>query len=275
MGRKEPRTAAGRQCALHPARHPEADGPPPPSAAVRPILPFSLAATPPESRHTTHALKVLLASDLESPGFAQNFGSCGEVEGLHLVGVLTFGDEFREDVGLVGIQQKFRKALAWRGGDDKLGGRDARANGAQPGPEGVPDELGIRDREVVKQSMADDACLDEDVVGVELALDAVAVLGRGAVKMLVAIVAAQRLHVLHPEVIAERTDLAHSLLEGELDLESQAVETNDLDGLQRGVCAHEQARTSCWMNHRDEAYQAACGTPQQVADPILDDHLVL
>src|SRR5208337_1636213 len=49
---------------------------------------------------------------LESPGFAQNFGSCGEVEGLHLVGVLTFGDEFREDVGLVGIQQKFRKALA-------------------------------------------------------------------------------------------------------------------------------------------------------------------
>src|SRR5271157_3832022 len=43
---------------------------------------------------------------LESPGFAQNFGSCGEVEGLHLVGVLTFGDEFREDVGLVGIQQK-------------------------------------------------------------------------------------------------------------------------------------------------------------------------
>src|SRR5208283_2820734 len=98
-----------------------------------------------------------------------------------------------------------------------------RANGAQPGPEGVPDELGIRDREVVKQSMADDACVDEDVVCVELALDVVAVLGRGAVKMLVAIVAAQRLHVLHPEVIAERTDLAHSLLEGELDLESQAV----------------------------------------------------
>jgi hypothetical protein len=51
-------------------------------------------------------------SDLESPGFAQNFGSCGEVEGLHLVGVLTFDDEFREDVGLVGTQQKFWKALA-------------------------------------------------------------------------------------------------------------------------------------------------------------------
>ena len=29
------------------------------------------------------------------------------------------------------------------------------------------------------------------------------------------------------------------------------------------------------MAHRDEAYQAACGAPQQVADPILDDHLAL
>ena len=37
---------------------------------------------------------------LESPGFVENFGSCGEAKGLHLVGVLTLGDEFREDVGL-------------------------------------------------------------------------------------------------------------------------------------------------------------------------------
>jgi len=47
--------------------------------------------------------------ELESPGFARNFGSCGEAESLHLVGALTFGDEFREEVG---IQEKFRKALA-------------------------------------------------------------------------------------------------------------------------------------------------------------------
>ena len=55
---------------------------------------------------------MLCWTGLESPGFAQNFGSCGEAEGLHLVGVLTFDDEFREDVGLIGIQEKFRKALA-------------------------------------------------------------------------------------------------------------------------------------------------------------------
>jgi hypothetical protein len=54
----------------------------------------------------------LLWKSLESPGFAQNFGSWGEAESLHVIGVLTFDDEFREDVGLVGIQEKFRKALA-------------------------------------------------------------------------------------------------------------------------------------------------------------------
>ena len=41
------------------------------------------------------------------------------------------------------------------------------------------------------------------------------------------------------------------------------------------VCAHEEPGTSRGMDHGDEAHQPAGGTPQQVADPILDDHLVL
>lgn len=49
---------------------------------------------------------------LESPGFAHEFGSCGEAEVLHLAGVLTFDDEFREDVVFGGIQEKFRQTLA-------------------------------------------------------------------------------------------------------------------------------------------------------------------
>ena len=32
---------------------------------------------------------------LESPGFAGRFGSCGEAERVHVVGVLTISDEFR------------------------------------------------------------------------------------------------------------------------------------------------------------------------------------
>jgi hypothetical protein len=38
--------------------------------------------------------------------------SGGEAEGLHFVGVLSFGDEFREDGGFGGIQEKFWEALA-------------------------------------------------------------------------------------------------------------------------------------------------------------------
>jgi hypothetical protein len=49
---------------------------------------------------------------LESPGFAQSFGSGGEAEGLHFVGVLSFDDEFGEDVVLVSIEEKFGQPLA-------------------------------------------------------------------------------------------------------------------------------------------------------------------
>jgi hypothetical protein len=49
---------------------------------------------------------------LVSRGFAQSFGSGGEAEGLHFVGVLPFDDEFREDVALVGIEKKFGQPMA-------------------------------------------------------------------------------------------------------------------------------------------------------------------
>ncbi len=92
--------------------------------------------------------------------------------------------------------------------------------------------------------------------------------------MLIAVVAAQRRHVEHPEVVSERPDLAHCLLESVLDLEAQAVATNDVDGVKGSVGAHDEAGASCGMDHGDEAHQPTGGTPQQVADPILDDHLV-
>jgi hypothetical protein len=44
--------------------------------------------------------------------FARNFGLGDETEGLHFVWVLSLGEEFREDVGLGGIQEKFWPALA-------------------------------------------------------------------------------------------------------------------------------------------------------------------
>src|SRR3954470_829229 len=109
----------------------------------------------------------------------------------------------------------------------------------------------------------------------DLALDSVAVFERFTMKMLIAIVAAQRLHVGHPEMVGERTDLAHCLFEGVLDLEAQSVQTNDVEGVEGSVGAHEEAGASYRVDHCHEAHQPAGRTPQQIADPILDDHLVL
>ena len=49
-----------------------------------------------------------------------NPGSGCEPERLHLIGVLSFADEFREDVGGGGIQEEFRHALAQGIGHDQL-----------------------------------------------------------------------------------------------------------------------------------------------------------
>ena len=111
-----------------------------------------------------------------SPGFWPDLGSGGEPEGLHFTGILSSDDEFREDVARGGIQEKFRQALAHGIGDDQLRGWDSRPDGAQPGAERRPrSALRKGDGQVSKQSLADDSRLDEDVVGVQLAPDGVAV----------------------------------------------------------------------------------------------------
>ena len=68
-------------------------------------------------------------------------------------------------------------------------------------------------------------------------------------EVLVTAAAAQRLHVGHPEVVGERAEQPHRLLERVFDLEAQAVEANDLDGRQGSVGAHQEARASGGMDH--------------------------
>jgi len=127
----------------------------------------------------------------------------------------------------------------------------------------------------VKQPLTDDTGVDEDVIGVGLALDGVAVLGRLAVKVLIAVSAAKRLHVLHPEVVGECADPMYRLFETVLDLEAQAIQANDLDGIQAEVGAHQQARAPARVSHCHEANELSARTPQQIADPIPDGHVVL
>ena len=73
----------------------------------------------PESLVKIYAFVVLLVLPRESR-VRPNRGSGGEPEHLHLIGVLSFDDEFREDVGCGGIQEKFRHALAQGIGHDQL-----------------------------------------------------------------------------------------------------------------------------------------------------------
>src|SRR3974377_1355242 len=63
--------------------------------------------------------------------------------------------------------------------------------------------------------------------------------------------------------------------EDERNLNSGARNLLTTGAVQRSVCAHEQARAPCWMHHRDEPHHPAGWAPQQVVDPILDDHLDL
>ncbi len=102
-------------------------------------------------------------------------------------------------------------ALAQRGGDDELGGRDAGSNGSQPRAEGVPDELREDGGEILQQALGYESGLDEEMIGVELALDVIAIVKGFAMHVLIAVSPPQRFHLLHPEVIRQSADLVHRL----------------------------------------------------------------
>src|ERR1700736_3892736 len=90
-------------------------------------------------------------------------------------------------------------------------------------------------------------------------------------KILIAVAVAQGGHVLHPEMISECTDQTRRLFEAVFDLEAQAIEANDLDGVQRDIGAHEQARTPCGVNDGHEADASSGRTPQQITNTIVNN----
>src|ERR1700730_1276865 len=52
------------------------------------------------------------------------------------------------------------------------------------------------------------------------------------------------------------------------DLEAQAIETNDFDGTQGGIRAHQQASPPCGMNDGDKTDEQPRWTPQQIENTI-------
>jgi len=94
-------------------------------------------------------------------------------------------------------------------------------------------------------------------------------------EVLITVSVTQWRHAFHPKMISEGADLAHSLFKAAFDLEAQAIEANDVNGTERGIRAHEKAGASCGMNERDEAYDAANRTPQQITNTIVKDDIAL
>src|SRR5438105_11288501 len=69
-------------------------------------------------------------------------------------------------------------------GDDLFGRGQSRANGADPGAEGSPDQLGLRGGEDLKEALGDESELDVAMVGCDLSADGVAVVIRFVVQVL-------------------------------------------------------------------------------------------
>ncbi len=96
--------------------------------------------------------------------------------------------------------------------------------------------------------------------------------------MLIAIAPFRRLRRLHQKMIMECPKDVDRLLEVDVDLETQAIETNDVDGLQREVCRYEDETSSVRVNHNDETHQLPDRSPQQVMhgvaqyDPLFALH---
>ena len=84
-------------------------------------------------------------------------------------------DEFLEVRCRGAIREKIREGVAQGGCDDSLGGDDAFADGAQPGHERGPDELGDGCGEGEHDALGNQPELDEAVVGGEFPAHGVAI----------------------------------------------------------------------------------------------------
>src|SRR6516164_5106855 len=65
------------------------------------------------------------------------------------------------------------------------------------------------------------------------------------------------------------------LLERELDLETEAIDANDVHGLERQVGRHQHDGPPGWMNDGDEAHEPSDRAPHQIEHAIADPDAAL
>ena len=102
------------------------------------------------------------------------------------------------------------------------------------------------------------------MVGSELCLDVFAIFLRLPVQILVSVSSSKGLHVAHPEVVGVGAERADGLLERQLDLEPQAVETDDLERIEGQIGRHQDALASGGMIDEDEPNEDSDRPPQQI-----------
>jgi len=85
------------------------------------------------------------------------------------------------------------------------------------------------------------------VIGAKLAAYRIAIGLAFVVQVLRALGALDLVHRTHPEVIGIDTEHPQRLLEGQLNLEAQAIQANDLDGRKRQIGGDEDQATPGWV----------------------------
>ena len=100
-----------------------------------------------------------------------------------------------------------------------------------------PDELRGGDGDAVENPLGDEADLNVAMVGVDLSADCGAIGFRLAMEMLIAGAGVDPGHGGHPEVVGVNAESADGLFERQLNFETQAIEANDLQGIQGQVRA--------------------------------------
>src|SRR6202007_759216 len=103
----------------------------------------------------------------------------------------------------------------------------------------------------------------------------VAVVGRPAMQMLIAVAVMQRGHIHHPEMIREGSDQVARLLEGVLDHAAQGVKMNAVGTDQGKSGEQQQARAPGRVNDGDEADKSSGRSPYQIADAITQHDIAL
>src|SRR2546422_1316532 len=111
---------------------------------------------------------------------------------------------------------------------DPFRGRLLRGGGADVGVEIEPSHAAKTDRQILEQSLSDEAQLDVALVSGELAADVRPVSFGLALHILLAAATVDGGHVLHPEVISVSPHGVNGLLEADFNFEAPAVEADNL-----------------------------------------------